>query len=170
MRIQDLGVAALAVGVTMACASGGGAPPVVGSSGRACSVARIDSTFTALGPVFRDCDVDRPATRTSMASHPDLTGIRPRPCMSVDLEFVVDENGKPIPAPLRIVRATSQDFAEAMAATVPGWHYNPAVKDGHPVRQLVQVHEVVQTRVVRTPLGGSPPPISESGPPLSHAC
>lgn len=170
MRTYAPGIAAVMLGVVTACASGGGAPPVVGASGRACSVTRVDSAFLALGTVYRDCDVDRPAIRTSMGGHPDFTAVQPLACMSVDLEFIVDEDGKPIPAPLHVLRATSEDFAEAIVATVPGWHYAPAMKDGHPVRQVVHAHEVVQTRVVVAPAGSLPQPMSEAGPPLSSAC
>lgn len=170
MRMQDLGIAAVTVGVTIACASGGGAPPAVGSSGRSCAVATIDTTFAGLGPVYRDCDVDQPAKRMAVGGPPNFSGVRPRPCMSVDLEFVVDEHGRPIATPLRIVRATSDDFAQAMAATVPAWHYSPAIKDGHAVRQLVHAHEMVQTRVQRVPMGSGAPPMSEAGEPPSGSC
>jgi hypothetical protein len=129
-------------------------------------VAKVDSAFASLGQVYRDCDVDREATRIANGAHIDLVGVTARPCMSVDLEFVVDENGRAIPAPVVIVRTTSRDFGDAVAASVPSWRYTPAQKDGNPVRQLVKTHEMVQTRTVVVRSNSPVPPTSGSSPPV----
>ena len=167
MTLRDLAIGAVCIAVVTACASGGGAPPAVGASGRSCSVDKVDSTFAALGQVYRDCDVDRMATRIATGAHPDLAGVTARPCMSADVEFVVDENGRVISAPVVVVRATSTEFGDAIAATVGSWRYQPAEKDGHPVRQIVKDHEMVQTRTVVVRQGSSPPPMSGSSEPMA---
>jgi hypothetical protein len=152
-----IGVAAV---LAAACASSGAAPSAAaapaptGESGAACSPATVDSAFSKLGTVYRNCDVDRPAKALDSPVRPRLTGITLRRCMSADIEFVVDSNGHPIPDPVKVVRTTSPDFAALVRSTVAQQRYLPAVKDGKHVQQLVLMKEQVITSDEASAIGG----------------
>ncbi|HVB32197.1 MAG TPA: hypothetical protein VNE60_11770 [Gemmatimonadaceae bacterium] len=137
-----------------ACASSGAAPAV--GAERACTPVSVDSAFAALAPVYRDCDVDRPATVASTGARPDLRPQLTQQCMSAELEFVVDERGRPLPDPVHIVRTNSREFAQALIDVLPSWRYTPAEKNGEAVRQVVRLQQSVQVRFVAAPMGTTP--------------
>jgi hypothetical protein len=71
------------------------------------------------------------------------------------VEFVVDAQGQPEKETVHIVRQTSPDLAEALAASVISWKYKPAIVHEQPVRQIVTETYKVASRNVVMPLGVS---------------
>jgi TonB family protein len=53
-------------------------------------------------------------------------------------EFVVDTLGRVEDSTFGIVSSTAPPFSDAVRAALPYASYIPAIKDGHPVRQIVQ--------------------------------
>jgi len=143
--------------VAAACASSGA------KSGRraACDLSPSDSVFALGRPVYRACGVDREARLLNDGGvRPDFSPSTMRSaCYSVDLAFVVDSTGRPERSSAQIVRANDRTYAEAVLATIAAWRYEPAVRDGAPVRQIVTSHQSVATMVVTRP-AGSPPPVN----------
>lgn len=84
-------------------------------------------------------------------------------CYSADLLFVVDSAGRPESSTVQVVRTTDRAFADAVVETVPLWRYEPAIRSGVRVRQIVTTHQAIASVVVAVP-AGSPPP---SRPPLN---
>lgn len=135
----------------VACASAGG-----GAAGHksACGLRASDSAFAATGPVFRDCAVDTKAQALSSSSGIDFQPRRGGPtCYSAEVEFVVNATGYPESNTAHVVRANDQGFADAVLAAVRTWRYQPAMKDGKPVRQIVDERRMAQTAVVAAPAG-----------------
>jgi hypothetical protein len=160
MSPRTIAVVGIAV-IAGACASASG------KSARriGCDLPERDSVFALIGPVYRDCAVDRTARLLSTQVHPDYRPTTPRStCYSADLEFVVDSAGRPEVPTVRVVRANDQGFAESVLAMVRAWRYDPALRDGRPVRQIVTSHQVMSTMVVVVPKGVPPP----SGPPAQR--
>lgn len=124
-----------------------------------CDLAASDSVFAGSRPVFRDCSVDRAARLLGTGNvRPDFRPPEMRTaCYSADLKFVVDSTGKPEPSTAKLLRATNREFGEAVLATLWSWKYEPAIRNGVPVRQIVTRHQTLSTAVVVVP-AGSPPP------------
>ncbi len=140
------------------CASGGNKV----SARESCGLTAGDSAFIGSKPVYRDCAVDRPARFISTDAHPDFRPDSRGPaCYFADLEFVVDSLGRPEVSTARIVRSNFDKFGDAVLQTLQAWKYEPAVRDGKTVRQIVTSHQAAMTSVVVLPRG-SPPP---GGPP-----
>jgi hypothetical protein len=98
----------------------------------------VPTDFAALGTVYVDCQVDRRAVPEPTRPAPP-TGFTPaQACGSVLIEFVVDEAGRPIADPIRVVRSNDSRLLEAMRADLHLKRYKPAIKNGVPVRQVVQ--------------------------------
>lgn len=128
-----------------------------------CGLRSSDSVFAAFGPVFRDCAVDKKANLTTTNIHPDASSFESsaRPmnaqCFSVELEFVVSVHGAPELGTARIVRTNNPSFADAWLKTLATWRYEPAIRAGKPVRQIVDEQRTAATRDVIV-AKGSPPP------------
>lgn len=150
MRRALAPTALLAIALLAACGASrtAGSSSAVAQAGepaasQRCVPANVDPSFAAFGTVLRNCDVDRPA-RVTVQPRFDYTEVTAmtasrRPvtqCHSAVLEFVVDESGNPIVASARVVRSTSAEVASAVKRMLPGLRYEPALKDGRPVRQL----------------------------------
>jgi len=145
-----------------ACASA----PKTGASGESCGLRLRDSTFAAVGPVYRDCAVDRAAKLLTTDIRPDFRPTAARTaCYSVDVEFVVDEAGRPEGGTARVIRTSEQAYADAVLATLNRWKYEPAVKQGAAVRQIVAEHRAMASQVVVAPAGGGRPSRSTTPPP-----
>lgn len=160
MSLRAIAVVGIVV-IAGACASAGG------KSARrvGCDLSDRDSLFAVIGPVYRDCAVDRAARLQTTQTHPDYRPTTPRStCYSADVEFVVDSKGRPEMPSIQVVRANDQGFAESVLAMVRAWTFEPAVRDGTPVRQIVTSHQVMSTVTVVVPKGTSPP----SGPPVQR--
>lgn len=150
-----LGVVCM-VGVACATAGRGRAAP--------CELAASDAVFARGSAVFRDCSVDRPARFLSNGGmRPDFSPSPMRSgCYSADLTFVVDSTGHPEIQTARVARTTDTRFAEAELQTLGAWKYEPAIRDGRPVRQIVTAHQALVTAVVAVPRGSPPPSTSPS--------
>jgi hypothetical protein len=142
-----------------ACASANGKS----ASRSPCPLLERDSVFVpGSSPVYRDCAVDRTARLLTTDVRPDFRPTTPRStCYSVDLEFVVDPTGKPEAGTAHIVRANDQEFGASVLASLTSWKFDPAMRGGVPVRQIVTEHKSVSTVVVAVRQGSGPP----SGPP-----
>ena len=153
-----MGLVVLGICTLGACATGGGP----GTPSNGCPLRERDSTFVAGGPVFRDCAVDVKARFVSGNQRPDFrpTAVR-NDCYFADLEFVVSPSGTPETQSARIERTNDQGYADAVMATLGTWKYEPSMRAGVAVRQIVSEHRAMSTVVLRVPAGGSPP----SGPP-----
>lgn len=128
-----------------------------------CALRSTDSVFASIGPVFRDCAVDKKAKLLTTDVHPDGSSfmgtarVMNGQCFSVELEFVVSEHGAPELGTARIVRANDQGFAEAWLKTLSTWRYEPATRAGKPVRQIANERRTAATEVVRVASGSAPP-------------
>src|SRR5579862_2443393 len=127
MRASPLLLLVAAIGLAQvslnACAS-------VGAHDK-CMPPASDSMYRAFMPVYRACAVDRTAKATSQP-FPDWRPTVTSPadggrCYSADLEFVVDTTGKTIPASVRVLRTNTPDLADAYAAKLHTWQFDPAV-------------------------------------------
>lgn len=102
MRLIQATTVALAAAITAlaACASSGPKAP--------CAIAKLDSVYVGLAPVYEDCAVDRQAKL--IAVRDEALQYRPtRPvggtgCIFADVQFVVDTLGIPEPGTARIVK------------------------------------------------------------------
>jgi hypothetical protein len=160
MSLRTITVVGIAV-IAGACASTGGKSARRGG----CDLADRDSVFAVVGPVYRDCAVDRAARLLTTQTHPDYRPTNPRStCYSADVEFVVDSTGRPEMPTLQVVRANDQGFGESVLAMVRAWKFDPAVRNGRRVRQIVTSHQMMSTMVVVVPKGVAPP----SGPPAQR--
>jgi hypothetical protein len=136
------------------------APAAAQKNSKRCLIDPPDSSLLRRGPVYRDCEVDRPA-KVLTAMRPDFQpqsdGSRASRCFSAELEFVVDTLGWAEPTTVRRVSGNSQPLAEAMVNAIATLRYEPAMNESHLVRQLVRYKQMVgvQTVVSR---GGPPPP------------
>jgi hypothetical protein len=130
------------------------------AKGESCALRSRDSSYAAAGPVYRDCAVDRQAKQTNNDVHPDWRPSSQAPrngCYFAELEFVVDAAGKPERGTASVVRTNDQTFADAWLTTVPSWRFEPAVRGGVPVRQIVDSRKTAMTSVVLVPAGGPLP-------------
>jgi hypothetical protein len=122
----------------------------------ACDLSTSDSAFAGGFPVYRACSVDRPARLIGVGGQLNFsTPTRPPECISADLTFVVDEAGKPEISTARLERGRDREFGEALLATLDSWTYEPAIRDGKPVRQIVNAHQTASTAPAQP--GGAPP-------------
>ena len=152
----------LLVTLVVACA---GAANRTTPAGPSCSLGGRDSVFAVGKPVYRDCAVERRARLTATVP-PDYRPAVPRTgCYSVDVEFVVDTLGKPELATAQIVRTNDQAFADAVFATLGRWKYEPAMRGGTLVRQIVNEHRSGASMLVVVPAGSGPPPKPSQRPP-----
>lgn len=154
------------VGFCVIAAACAGASHGSSSSQRAtCALSPSDSVLAGGRPLYRDCSVDRPARQLNVgAARPNFhTADMGSACYSADLLFVVDSAGRPESSTVQVVRTTDRAFADAVVETVPLWRYEPAIRSGVRVRQIVTTHQAIASVVVAVP-AGSPPP---SRPPLN---
>ena len=144
----------------LACASAGNR----GAARDTCLLTRSDSTFAGTTSLYRACAVDRPARFLSYGPRPDFRPESSTPaCYFADVEFVVDSTGRPEVSTARVNRSNHAKFADTVLATLKGWRFEPAMRDGKTVRQIVASHETVATGTVVVPDAAVPP----SRPPTS---
>ena len=99
-----------------------------------------DSTASAGDEhIYQAVDVDREVARQADASAPvypeqlRVTGVSG----GVTAQFVVDTVGRVEEGSMHIIGATHPLFAAAVRDAAPGFHFQPAVRSGHVVRQQV---------------------------------
>jgi len=159
VRIVTLGIACVVSAA--ACASAGRSPSPV-----RCVPSELDQAWLAGGAVFRACEVDRPARFLNPAVNIDFQPPLPplvQSCFAALINVVVDTDGTPEAATARIARTNAPVFARAVLASVPDWRFQPALKNGVAVRQVVSVNRAVSVSVVITGHPGAvpmPPPHS----------
>ena len=123
-----------------------------------CELTAADSVFLVSGPVFLPCQVDRPA-RLDVASRqldfrppggpPEM---RTR-CYTADVQLVVGRDGGVEVETARVLRSNNPGFADAVVASLPGWRFRAAMKDGQPVRQIARERAQLAVAVARVPAG-----------------
>lgn len=149
------------MGTLIACASSGG---VQTARRPDCGMRDQDSVFAVRGPVFRECNVDVQARLTNTDVHPDFrptqTGTK---CYSAEVEFVVDAKGEVETKTARVLRATDDALGESVIAMLPKLHFEPAMRDGQPVRQIATQKSALQTAVMVSPAGAGRPPAPPRG-------
>lgn len=141
-----------------ACAAAGASA----SSRRSdCDLRAQDSVYALAGPVFRDCSVDTKARPTAADAHPDFRPTSPgNVCYSADVEYVVSTRGEVEQSTGRIVRASNDAYAQSVVNMLPRLKFEPAIRNGIPVRQIVADHHSMATAVVKVAAGApvTPPP------------
>lgn len=132
----------------------------------------------ALREIFFDADVDRPAVprpRNPVPRYPQSFRDRGERGV-VSTMFVVDSAGRVDMSTFQAIGRTPHAFVDAVRAVLPRWEFEPAVRQGVPVRQVVQlsfdfgiaddppVGDIViralgiyRRRVIGTPDPGAPP-------------
>ena len=127
-----------------------------------CILAPADSMYLARGPVYRDCAVDRRARLLTTNGRPQFQPPTPplagTACYSAQIEVVVDSAGVPELETVRVVRANDPAFADAVLASLPRWRYQPALKSGVAVRQVVRETQTIAVEVVLVRAGETPRP------------
>jgi hypothetical protein len=125
-----------------------------------CAALPSDSIYAGLKPAYRPCGLTSQATAITPRATPNYVpapGARMPACTSVELEFVVGDDGVVEGKTVHVLRTTNTEYAEAVMAVVPSWRYQPAMKDGTPVRQIVNDKATLQTQVVVSQKGSPPP-------------
>lgn len=149
LQATTLFLAVLAVATVSACASGGGA------RGRNCRPEPGDTVYRASGVVYRACAVDRAARPLAANPHPSFQpnvngGLT---CYSAEFEFVVDEKGRPETQTVQSIRSNDQSFALSVAEVIPLLVYEPALKGGEPVKQIISYKESASVVKIVVPAG-----------------
>jgi hypothetical protein len=104
-----------------------------------------DEVFLAFGAAFRSCEVDE---RAELTQQPRITYTGPfeQDCHRTIVEFVVDEQGYPLPETARFSRATPTALGQAILKGLEVARYSPARKAGAPVKQLVAYESLINFR------------------------
>lgn len=129
---------------------------------RPCTGAVPDSLAPTVTPIYRDCDVDKPAKlkgQPRISYQPSTaTGMPRQNCMVAEFDFVVDTLGRPEMSTVHARPTNDRDLEDAVSAVLPQLRYEPAQLDNHPVRQVTMYRSTVgvMTRVVSS-RGISPP-------------
>ena len=121
----------------------------------------LPTEYQAYEGLYQQCNVDQRARVTS-TPRPDFSRLEPllnsrAGCYSADFTLVVDENGVPVDRSIKLVRTTSQSYARAIEEMVRGLRFDPAKKDGMPVRQFYEYEAKMQYRSM-SGTGSRPPP------------
>ncbi len=107
---------------------------------RRCSGDPPDASLLALGPVYRDCEVDRPARMRGADLPLDFVPDQ-RPgasgCYRAEFQFVVDTTGRPETATMRAAPSNDRGLEEAIRGNLAQVRYEPAIRQGQRVRQVV---------------------------------
>jgi hypothetical protein len=170
MKYEAIRLAAFTIAIVAAaaCSSAAGSADSAAAAGGRCAPVS-DSTLVAGGPVFRDCDVDRvarnltPNVRIAWEPRQDRNQRGTR-CYVTEVEFVVGRDGRPEMATAPVVRASEAGMGTAVLQSLPTWRYDPAIKGGDPVRQLVQERRTMATATVAVSSAGGRPAMPPSAP------
>jgi hypothetical protein len=102
-----------------------------------CNVERVDSAHYGALVLYRDCEVDRPA-KVKKDAQPSFRFPQQLRCAFVEMEFAVDSTGIVIDSTVRVIESNNSDFASITRRSLPRWRYEPAMKGGVAVRQVVR--------------------------------
>ena len=132
------------------------------TSRTACALTKTDSVFLQRGAVYRGCGVDQriqPLDRSARPDfRPDVSLSFRDACYSAEIEFVVDQNGKPETEDARVIHSNSPAFATAAVQALEKWRYRPALLNGVAVRQITTEKFGMSAVVVAVPAGQTPRP------------
>jgi TonB family protein len=121
------------------------------------------------GPPRSDVIDSAAITAPRLEDHPDPTyppdALRDRIEGSVEVEVTLDEGGAVVDA--RVTQPGGHGFDEAALAAVRRWTFEPASKNGRPVRATVQVAIPFRIPPLAAPPPPAPPPVVPAPPPLS---
>lgn len=116
-------------------------PLAAQKSRRRCTGEVPDSALVSHGPVYRDCDVDKPARLRTidlpLDYNPTTGGLGSSRCLRAELQFVVDTVGRVEPATVRPGNSNDRGLENALRGSLGQLRYEPARKAGAKVRQLV---------------------------------
>jgi hypothetical protein len=108
---------------------------------RRCTGEPPDSSALQAGPVYRDCEVDRPARLRTADLPVDFTPPAGNPggarCYRAELQFVVDTTGRPEPLTVRSGRSNDRNLEDALRGHLDQLRYEPARLANRRVRQVV---------------------------------
>ena len=105
--------------------------------------------------VYRDCSVDKKARPASLPSVP-YNPSGGQTCARAVVDVVVDSAGLPVTPTARVVRTTDPSYALAVVASLDATRYEPAVKDGQRVPQLVRIEQAFSVGRIVVPAGTPP--------------
>jgi hypothetical protein len=108
-------------------------------------------------PVYRACSVDRAARPLGATPRVQYSPSGRVACFRATIDVVVDTLGRPVPSTATTIRSTDAGFLQALLTALEGRRYEPALRGGRVVPQIVRVDEVVERRVVIMPLDGPRP-------------
>jgi len=117
-----------------------------------CALAAADSVYLDGGPVFRDCAVDRKAKMMGTPRFdftPQVSANSRTNCYAVEVQFVVAPDGMPEWRTARFISSNDAGLERAILAALPSWRFEPAQRDGVPVRQIVSQRLSAALVVVR---------------------
>lgn len=106
--------------------------------------------------VHRECGVDRKARLSGILPRLQYTPSGRQTCGRVIIDVVVDSAGRPVSETARVVRSTEPSFGVAVLNSLDEMRYEPALKDGRPVPQLVRIERSFEVRRVAVPAGTPP--------------
>ena len=116
-------------------------PLAAQTSKRRCTGEVPDSALLHLGPVYRDCDVDKPARLRTvdlpLDYNPTTGGLGTSRCLRAEFQFVVDTIGRVEPATVRPGNSNDRGLENAVRGNLGQLRYEPAHKAGAKVRQVV---------------------------------
>ncbi|MFN2565144.1 MAG: energy transducer TonB [Gemmatimonadaceae bacterium] len=117
----------------------------------------VPAEFALAGQtVYRDCDVDRKARSLGTMARLPYTAASGQTCGRVVVDVVVDSTGRFVQETARVARSTDPSFALAALSTLDAARYEPALKDGRPVPQLVRLEWTYGVTRVSVPAGMTP--------------
>lgn len=130
------------------------------SGGRKADCTPVAEEFLSAGEVYRDCAVDRRAQHIAngMVEFNEQP-VGPNGCYVAEFEVVLDTLGHPIVHTAKVVRSSNARFTEAVKIAMREGRYEPAMKEGRKVQQLVRYKDTMAW-VTKSVLveRGSPPP------------
>jgi hypothetical protein len=104
-----------------------------------CESRPADSVFAVNGPVFRECGVSVKAKLLTTDLKPEFTPPSGPGCWRVQYEFVVNAAGLVDPTTARLVKTNSKRLGEAYRAMLSQYRFEPAILEGKPVAQIVEM-------------------------------
>lgn len=117
-------------------------PTVVLAQGRECTEGRPDVLARATPPIYRECEVTRPAERRG--GHPpldlpssDYAALMQAGCLQAELGFVVDTRGRVEEGTVLLLETNQAAFGAAVVAVTGRLRFRPASLGEQPVRQWV---------------------------------
>ena len=119
----------------------------------------VAADLSSIGPVYRDCAVDRTAKPPAVLPSLQSADIprQPSGCIKAVIEMVVDTTGRPVLHTAKVVESNDRRFEELVLSSLGSLRYTPAVKDNQKVAQLVRHERMLQFAIVAVPAGAPLP-------------